>query len=367
MWRSKERLRCDVLVYGVVLMKITIIGAGGRMGSWFTRYFYMRGYSLYINDIDGNALQALSSLLLEGKDVDGGGRGVEGERERREGRGVEERITIVNSSLLNDVKSNYTSSSYTILNNSDLVMLSLPMDMMPKAIHRVARYMHKGSILVEISSLKHDVHRALRDAVEKYGVKPLSLHPLFGPGADINAPNRFVLTPVIDGMEEESIAREVFPNATLIRVDDVDEHDRAMAIVLGMVYAMNIAFADLLECKDIALCKELAGSTFTLQSLIFEGIMNDDPRLFSSLLMNRHVKRYLKRFIAGNEHLLSCIYAKDRDALERIYSKVKHKIASCTDIEGSYRLMYMLLKEISGKRLVEEVKRRGGEGREGRE
>ena len=336
-------------------MKITIIGAGGRMGSWFTRYFYMRGYSLYINDIDDNALQALSSILLEGKDVAGGGREVEGRGERGE-----ERITIVNSSLLNDVKSNYTSSStYTILNNSDLIMLSLPMDMMPKAIYRVARYMHRGSILVEISSLKHDVHRALRDAVERYGVKPLSLHPLFGPGADINASNRFVLIPVIDGMEEENIAREIFPNATLIRVDDVDEHDRAMAIVLGMVYAMNIAFADLLECKDIALCKELAGSTFTLQSLIFEGIMNDDPRLFSSLLMNRHVKRYLKRFIAGNEHLLSCIYAKDRDALERIYSKVKHKIASCTDIEGSYRLMYMLLKEISGKRWVEGMKERG--------
>ncbi|MEM3103241.1 MAG: prephenate dehydrogenase/arogenate dehydrogenase family protein [Candidatus Nitrosocaldus sp.] len=330
-------------------MKITIIGAGGRMGSWFARYFYMRGHRLYINDIDVDALQALSSSILLSKDTVGGG------REGEEG----ERITVINSSLLNDVKgkSNRISSTtaiitdtYTILNNSDLIMLSLPMDMMPKAIYRVARYMHRGSILVEISSLKHDVHRALKDAVEQYGVKPLSLHPLFGPGADINASNRFVLIPVIDGGEEESIAKETFPNATLIKVDDADEHDRAMALVLGMVYAMNIAFADLLECKDIALCKELAGSTFTLQSLIFEGILNDDPRLFSSLLMNRHVKRYLKRFIAGNEHLLACIDARDRDALERLYRKVKHKIAACTDIEGSYRLMYKVLKGMSSSR-----------------
>ncbi|MEM0029419.1 MAG: prephenate dehydrogenase/arogenate dehydrogenase family protein [Candidatus Nitrosocaldus sp.] len=315
------------------MMRITIIGAAGRMGSWFTRYFYMKEHSIYINDIDADALQSLPSML--------------------EGRGG--RITIVNSSLL-DVKhgksnsrASPSSSPTVILSNSDLVMLSLPMDMMPKAIYRIARYMHRGSILVEISSLKHDVHRALKDAAERYGVKPLSLHPLFGPGADINASNRFVLIPVIDGGEEESIARKILPNATLIRVDDADEHDRAMALVLGMVYAMNIAFADLLECKDIALCKELAGSTFTLQSLIFEGILNDDPRLFSSLLMNRSVKYYLKMFIAGNEHLLSCIDARDRNALESIYSKVKHKIAACTDIEGSYRLMYRVLKEISSK------------------
>ncbi|MFN4335959.1 MAG: prephenate dehydrogenase/arogenate dehydrogenase family protein [Candidatus Nitrosocaldus sp.] len=325
-------------------MDITIIGAGGRMGSWFTRYFYMRGHNLYINDIDMDALQALSSSILEDKGV-------------AQGRGECERITIVNTSIIDypHSKNRYVSSSTsneatTILSNSDLILLSIPMDIMPKAISRVARYMQKGSILVEISSLKHDAHRALRDAAERYGVKPLSIHPLFGPAADINAPNRFVLIPVVDREEEEVTAREIFNNATLIRVDDPDEHDRAMALVLSMVYAMNVSFADLLrDCRDVTLCKALAGSTFTLQSLIFEGILNDDPKLFSSLLMNRHVKRYLKRFIADNEHLLACIEARDRGALERIYSKVKDKIASCIDIEGSYRLMYKVLKEINSR------------------
>lgn len=340
-------------------MNITIIGAGGRMGSWFTRYFYMRGHNLYLNDIDMDALQALSSSIsILDKGVAGG-------------RGGYERITIVNLSILDYLKrgknsytslpssapspsstsiANATVNATAILSNSDLVMLSLPMDTIPKAISRIARYMHRGSMLVEISSLKHDVHRALRYAAERYGVKPLSIHPLFGPGADINVPNRFVLIPVMDREEEEVAARGIFPNATLIMVDDPDEHDRAMALILGMVYAMNISFADLLrDCRDVELCKALAGSTFTLQSLIFEGILNDDPKLFSSLLMNRHVKRYLKRFIASNEHLLACIEERDRDALERVYSKVRDKIASCIDIEGSYRLMYKVLKEISGR------------------
>ncbi|MEM1950714.1 MAG: prephenate dehydrogenase/arogenate dehydrogenase family protein [Candidatus Nitrosocaldus sp.] len=314
-------------------MKITIIGAGGRMGSWFARYFYMRGHSIYLNDKDAHALQALASSLLN--------HGV-GEESKR--------VTLLHRSILNaDNGGGGVESIIDAINNSNIVMLSLPMDVIPKAVDEVARYMHRGSVLVEIASLKHDVHKALRDVVERYGIKPLSLHPLFGPGADVNATNRFVLIPVIDGRDEEGIAREILPNAKLVIVEDADEHDRIMAIVLGMVYAMNIAFADMLECKDIPLCKELAGSTFTLQSLIFEGILNDDPRLFSSLLMNRHVKHYLKRFIASNEHLLSCIDADDKATLERIYSNVRYKIAGCSDIEGSYRLMYRILREINSK------------------
>ncbi|MEM0479857.1 MAG: prephenate dehydrogenase/arogenate dehydrogenase family protein, partial [Candidatus Nitrosocaldus sp.] len=240
-------------------MKITIIGAGGRMGSWFARYFYMRGHSIYLNDKDAHALQALASSLLN--------HGV-GEESKR--------VTLLHRSILNaDNGGGGVESIIDAINNSNIVMLSLPMDVIPKAVDEVARYMHRGSVLVEIASLKHDVHKALRDVVERYGIKPLSLHPLFGPGADVNATNRFVLIPVIDGRDEEGIAREILPNAKLVIVEDADEHDRIMAIVLGMVYAMNIAFADMLECKDIPLCKELAGSTFTLQSLIFEGILND--------------------------------------------------------------------------------------------
>ncbi|MCS7140600.1 MAG: prephenate dehydrogenase/arogenate dehydrogenase family protein [Candidatus Nitrosocaldus sp.] len=336
-------------------MDITIIGAGGRMGSWFTRYFHARGHNIYINDIDMEALRSLYSSLapsgkrgdmgIEGVVVDGarrrGGRvgGGEGEEEEGEGEG---RVTILDSSLLDG--SNYGSS---ILDSSDLIMLSLPMDTIPKMVPIVARHMRKGSTLVEISSIKHDAHRAMRRAAERYGIRPLSIHPLFGPGADINASNRFVLVPVLDGEEEQGTARTVFPDATMIVVDGADEHDRVMALVLGMVYAMNVAFVDLFGgCDDIALCKRLAGSTFTLQSLILEGILNDDPALFSSLLMNRHVKRYLRRFISSNRRILESIDAKDGDALKRVYARAKRKMGGCTDIEGSYRLMYRVLRDV---------------------
>ncbi len=285
-------------------MKITVIGARGRMGSWFTRYFSTQGHEIYAYDI-----------------IDNGNTAKEGY------------VKVIDSSSLNQV-----------VNASDVVLLSVPIDAMLDSL-KIARYMHANAILVEIASLKHGIVNRLRQYALKYGIKGLSIHPLFGPGAEIHAKNRYALIPVLDKDEELSIADSLLSNSNILVVD-AEMHDKAMAYILAMVYVMNVTWSMLINSKERFTCRELGGTTYRLQSILAEGILNDDPSLFSSLLMNRYLKYYLKRFIRLNEHILTMIESKDKEGLERIYSNLKESVSS-NSIENSYRLMYRILDSIS--------------------
>lgn len=287
-------------------MKITVIGARGRMGSWFTRYFSAQGHEIYTYDI------------VEDGDTKA------------------ENVKVIDSSSLNQA-----------VNISDVVLLSVPIEAMLDSL-KVARYMHANAILVEIASLKHGIIKRLRQYTLKYGIKGLSIHPLFGPGAEIHAKNRYALIPVVDKDEELSMANSLLSNSNILVVD-AEMHDKAMAYILGMVYTMNVTWSMLINSKERVTCRELGGTTYRLQSILAEGILNDDPSLFSSLLMNRYFMHYLKRFIRLNEHILAMVKGRDKEGLERLYSNLKESISSNDNsIEESYRLMYRILENISG-------------------
>ncbi len=302
-------------------MKITVIGAMGRMGSWFTRYFSSHGHEIYAYDI---AINYNSSTSIH-NDINN--------------RNVYGNIIIVNSNQL-----------YERVEASDVVILCVPINSMLDSL-KIAKYMHTNAILVEIASLKHGIVKKLRHYALRYNIKGLSIHPLFGPGADIHVRNRYALIPVLDKDEELSIARELLGNtARIVVVDDADLHDKIMAYILGMVYVMNVTWSMLVDGKARKLCKDLGGTTYRLQSIIAEGILNDDPSLFSSLLLNRYLKGYLREFIRLNKYILASIDSKDVKSLETMYSNLKESIkkdyASSDSIENSYMLMYKVLSSI---------------------
>ncbi len=277
-------------------MKITIIGAAGRMGSWFSRYLSKNGHEVYAYD----KVEFTPN----------------------------NNIHVIRKSELKDV-----------IFNADALMLCVPMHSIYESI-RLARYMRPSSLLIEITSIKQGIPKRLRYYSSKYNIRPLSIHPLFGPGADVDALNRYALVPVISAEEEYSTARSIF-KGEIITVDE-DVHDRTMAYILGMVYIMNVAWLMLTDCKERGLLNELGGSTYRVQSILAESILNDDHSLFASLCMNRYVEYYLERFIDINKSMLEHVKSRDAEYLKSIYSALKDRIGS-NDISNSYRLMYKIL------------------------
>jgi prephenate dehydrogenase len=261
-------------------VKVAVIGGAGRMGSWFVEYFTSRGHSVALTDTNADA-------ALNVADAFGA-----------------ERVDSIPEAV----------------HDADYTLICVPIEDTGPVIMEAASAMKAGSILMEISSVKHPTFASMLAAAEM-GVKPLSLHPLFGPSAQGLEDNTMVVVPVVDGDEEEALAKSVFGDAAVM-VSGHEEHDRAMATVLSLTYIMNMALAGVLRDEDLLLLKRLAGTTFTVQLAVAEGIMAEDPGLVASLLFeNPYTVEYLERYISQASEIKSLI-SRGPDGFEGVHESL---------------------------------------------
>jgi prephenate dehydrogenase len=182
------------------------------------------------------------------------------------------------------------------VSNANLVLVCTPIDTTPNIIRNTLPNMKDGSILCEIASLKLNTIIAMKDA-KKFGIQPLSVHPMFGPNINRFKGKTMVVVPVLNKDVELSSAKEIFPDMRLVVVE-AETHDSAMASVLSLTYFMNLVFARALSSENIELLREIAGSTFTIQLAVSQSIIEESPELIGSLIKgNVFSEEKINRFI----------------------------------------------------------------------
>jgi prephenate dehydrogenase len=181
--------------------KITIIGAGGQMGQWFTKYFTSHDFEVTGYDPENK----ISS------------------------KGIIQADSLVGGIL-----------------NADYVLLCTPTRRTPEIIRLIAKEMKRGTYLIEISSEKSKVASSLAKMPTK--INPICIHPMFGPGAkSVNGQN-IISVPIKDAKKELAVAKELFDGANFVTIDAI-EHDKKIAMILGLTHLMNLVFANIIS-KD---------------------------------------------------------------------------------------------------------------------
>ncbi len=168
------------------------------------------------------------------------------------------------------------------LHGFDLVVVSVPISTTPDVIRVVAPKMRRGTILAEVASLKEESHRAL-SIISNLGLTPLCLHPIFGPSTDSLSGRVVAVVPVVDAEEEAGLARSIFPGADVVTLSAA-RHDRCMAAVLSLPYAVNLALSRVLGGEDLKLASQMAGSTFAVQYTLAQSVAGESPTLTRDLL-----------------------------------------------------------------------------------
>ena len=284
-------------------MKIAVIGGYGRMGRWFTRYFAASGHKVVISGVRLHKAKTFAEKA-----------------------GVD-----------------FAKNNVEAVKDVDLVMVSVPIPVVPRVIDEIAPYVKKGVVISEISSLKSDVVKALVEAA-RLKVRPLSLHPLFGPGAQKLRGRKIAVVPIIDAEAEKNLAKELFPEAETVVVD-AEEHDRVMALVLSLPHFMNVVFASVIGEENLETLKRLGGTTFTLQLTLAEGVMTEDPALQATIQMdNKHVSRYLDDFLSKAETLKKWITDKDVEKFTSFCDHVQDLLSKDADFSDAYKKMYEVLE-----------------------
>ena len=229
--------------------KIAIIGVNGKMGQWFASYFHKMGFEVVGFDVNNE---------------------------------IKEKFITKANSLVGAIL------------KTDYVLLCTPTKRTPEIVRLIAKEMQRGSYLIEISSQKYKTAQTLLKTPSR--VNPVCIHPMFGPGTKSIDNKNIIIIPIKDAKKELSTTKLLFPKANFVTID-AEEHDKKIAVILGLTHLINIAFANILaKDEKISLTEKMSGTTFKAQKIIAESILTESPELIETIISNPEVRRYAEEF-----------------------------------------------------------------------
>jgi len=279
--------------------KIAIIGVNGKMGQWFANYFHKIGFEVIGFDTKNE--------------------------------GTEKFVTKGNSLVGAILKTDY-------------VLLCTPTKNTPEIIRLIAKEMQRGSYLIEISSQKYKTAQTLLKTPSR--VNPICIHPMFGPGTKNIDGKNIIIIPIKDAKKELSVTKLLFPKANFVTID-APEHDKKIAVILGLTHLINIAFANILaKDEKISLTEKMSGTTFKAQKILCESILTESPELIETIISNPEVRRFGEEFWKDVGKLLTDSQEGKSDEIINYIKASKEKISENVDLDKSYKKLSAMIKTI---------------------
>ena len=279
--------------------KIAIIGSEGQMGRWFTKYFLDKGYEVI---------------------------GYDSEKE------VQSKAVTKAQSLVGAILS------------ADYVILCIPVKRTPETIRLIAKEMKRESYLIDISSLKLKTAAALSKIPDK--VIPICIHPMFGPGTKKLKGQNVISIPIRDAKKELAVAKSLFPEASFVQID-ATEHDKKIAIILGMTHLVNLALANILAKEEnFTLVEKMAGTTFKAQKLLTAGIMTESPELIETIIANPEIRKYAEEFWKDIGRMLILVQENRTEEILKYVGSAKERLAKNVDMDDAYKKLVSMVNAV---------------------
>jgi prephenate dehydrogenase len=228
------------------------------------------------------------------------------------------------------------------VSGADLVLICATTGTVPEIISEVEPYKGPDTIVCEIASFKMKTIPALR---QSGGVRPLSIHPMFGPEIASFKGETFAVVTVNDSSEESETARTLFPEAKLVQLD-AETHDRCMASILSLPYFMNLAFARILAEGDLPFMRELAGPTFEVQISVTQSIVGESPDLIRSLINDNVFSWQLVERFKEEVEQLSTLFKTETQEIGRALAELKGLMRRDVGFENAREFRNLVLDSL---------------------
>jgi len=228
--------------------------------------------------------------------------------------------------------------------SADYVILCTPTKKTPEIIRLIAKEMKRESCLIDISSLKTKVVTALSKIPDK--VAPICIHPMFGPGTKNLKGVNIISIPIRDAKKELAMAKSLFGEANFVTIDAA-EHDKKIAVILGMTHLINLVFANIISKDEkILLTEKMSGTTFKAQKILAEGIMTESPDLIETLISNPEIRKFAEEFWKDIGRMLTLIQENKSDEIIKYAVTVKERLVKNVDLDDSYKKLITMIKAI---------------------
>lgn len=203
----------------------------------------------------------------------------------------------------------------------DLVLLATPPSATADALRAVQG--RTRGLVVDIASLKAPHADALREAA-KSGTRVASLHPMWGPSADLLA-GRNVVVCDCGNADAARDAKALFAHtAANVVAMDLDEHDRFMGLVLGLPHAVSLVFGHALAQQPIPFrdVQSLGGPTFQKQVAVSREVASENKDLYYEIQrLNPHTAEVLRGLRRSLDELEAAV--TDREAFRAYMARAE--------------------------------------------
>jgi len=281
------------------MKKVTVIGAGGQMGQWFAKYFASEGFEVTGYD---------SENKIVGKDIK------------------------VAESLVGGIL------------KADYVVLCTPTRRTPEIIRLIAKEMKRDTYLIEISSEKSKVVASLSKMPAK--INPICIHPMFGPGVKTIKGQNIISVPIKDAKKELTMAKTLFEGANFVTIDAA-EHDKKIAVILGLTHLLNLVFANIISKDEkMLLTEKMSGTTFRVQKILAESIMTESPELIETIIANPEIRRVAEELWKDIGRLLTAVQESKTEEVIEYIKECQERLAKHTDVNESYKKLSKMVKTV---------------------
>lgn len=226
--------------------KALVVGGAGNMGRWFVEFLESKGYETSVSDVRGAPPGRPHVAHPEAEAA-----------------------------------------------RFDIILLATP----PSATSALLRSLRgrTSGLILDIASLKAPVADALRELSES-GANVASIHPMWGPSAEILAGRNVVICKFGEGSAEQE-ARKLFEDTAADLVEmPLEEHDRFMGLVLGLPHAVNLVFGYALAGTGLPFAEvaHLGGPTFQKQVGVAAEVASENKDLYYEIQnLNPHTAKVL--------------------------------------------------------------------------
>ena len=287
-------------------MKTAILGAG-KMGVWFARFCKENGDNIIVSD------RKKEKLLKIGKEL-----------------GVETTTDFIEAT-----------------NCADRIIVCVSISSFEEVVKKIGPSIRDNQVVMDICSIKEFPVRVMHENIKRGLV--LGTHPVFGPGSKGLKHKAYILTPT--NPAELKFANEfkdwLEKEEAHVFVMTPEKHDELMSVVLGLPHFLGlVACETLLEQKDFAQTKQVAGTTYRMLFTLAEATALETPDLYANLQMNLpKMGKIEELFIAKAQEWLDLVKKKDPKAMVNRLAQLKTKMLKADpDFAESYKVMYQMLE-----------------------
>ncbi len=227
-------------------MKILIIGGTGELGQWFTKFFQRLHHTVAVWGKSGKVEIAYALGATYAHDLD------------------------------------------AAIHESDIVVISVPIDVTEATIEEIAPKISRGSLLMDMTSIKK-IPLAAMEKCTPDGVEVIGTHPMFGPSIPDIRGQTVMITPSSRCERWLPVLTDLFEReGANVEIVDADTHDRVMAVVQGLTHFAYLSIGSTLMSLDfeVSLSRRFMSPVYEIMLDFVGRILGQNPHLYAMIQMN---------------------------------------------------------------------------------